>query len=260
MSPPLRLSAATKTGQLSVLRWGAGEPLVLLHPLASAGELWQPVADRLAGHAVYAPDLRGHGFSSWDGEPFAIADMADDLAQAMDTLALPTVNLLGMSMGGSVAVTFAGMYPDRVRSLILADATAWYGADAPEVWAERARKAKAVPRADQIPFQLDRWFSPQFADTPEAKRAADIFLKQNSDAHAAACIAMGAMDSRPLLSSITAPTLIMVGEHDYATPPEMSAELHENIAGSTLRILPGLRHMTFIEQPELADVVAREAL
>jgi 3-oxoadipate enol-lactonase len=260
MSTPLRLSAATKTGQLSVLRWGAGEPLVLLHPLASAGELWQPVADRLVGHAVYAPDLRGHGASSWDGEPFSIADMADDLAQAMDTLALPTVNLLGMSMGGSVALTFAGMYPDRVRSLTLADTTAWYGPKAPEVWAERAEKAKSVARVSQVPFQLDRWFSPEFIDTPEAKRAADIFLKQNSDAHAAACIALGTMDSRPLLSSITAPTLILVGEHDYATPPEMAVQLHENIEGAALRILPDLRHMTFIEQPELADVVAKEVL
>jgi 3-oxoadipate enol-lactonase len=261
MSTPLRLTAATKAGHLSVVRWGAGEPLILLHPLALAGQLWQPVADRLAGSAaVYAPDLRGHGLSSWNGEPFSIPDMADDLAQAMNSMALHSAHVVGMSMGGSVAIDFAARYPDRVKSLVLADTTAWYGPDAPNTWAERAQRAILVPRIDQLPFQLDRWFSPEFSETLDAQRAADIFLQMRSEAHAAASIAMGAMDSRPLLPLIKAPTLILVGEQDYATPPAMSAALHEGIEGSTLRVLPGLRHMTLIEQPELADTAVRETL
>jgi 3-oxoadipate enol-lactonase len=261
MSTPLRLTAATKSGHLSVVRWGAGEPLILLHPLALAGQLWQPVADRLAGSAaVYAPDLRGHGLSSWNGEPFSIQDMADDLAQAMDTMALPAAHVVGMSMGGSVAIDFAARYPERVKSLVLADTTAWYGPDATTTWTERAQRAILVPRTDQLAFQLDRWFSPEFSRTVAAQQAADIFLRTRSEAHAAASTAMGAMDSRPLLSSIKAPTLILVGEQDYATPLAMSAVLHEGIEGSTLRVLPGLRHMTLIEQPELADIAVRETL
>ena len=70
-------------GRLSLLREGSGEPLVLLHPLALAGELWRPLAGKLAGFEVLAVDLRGHGESGWDGRPFSIEDMADDLAAAL---------------------------------------------------------------------------------------------------------------------------------------------------------------------------------
>lgn len=258
MTSPLRLTAATATGHLSVLRWGAGEPIVLLHPLALAGELWTPLAARLTG-AVYAPDLRGHGHSSWDGLPFTIADMATDLAQALDSLGLPSVHLLGMSMGGSVGLTFAGTYPDRVRSLTLADTTAWYGPDAVATWAQRAAKAQETPRSDQLPFQRDRWFSPDWAEfnKNEVQRVSDIFVRTDSAAHAASSIAMGAMDSRELLPKITAPTLVLVGEHDYATPPDMAQVIADNVPGATLRVLPGLRHMSLVEQPGLAEDIRK---
>jgi 3-oxoadipate enol-lactonase len=66
---------------------------------------------------------------------------------------------------------------------------------------------------------------------------------------------MGALDARDLLASILAPTLVLVGEHDYATPPDMAEYLAGHIAGATLRVLPGLRHMALIEQPELVETV-----
>ncbi|GLY38450.1 lactone hydrolase [Amycolatopsis sp. NBRC 101858] len=243
---------------LAVRRRGAGEPLVLLHPLALSGDLWTPLAEALSDEfQVFALDLRGHGDSAWDGKPFTIEDLADDVARTLDTLDLPAASLLGLSMGGSVAVNFAGRHPGRVRSLVLADTTAWYGEDAVTTWAERAQKAVAVPRAKQVTFQLDRWFSPEFLDRhpDEADRVVKIFLRTNSEAHAAASIAMGAMDSRPLLPSVTAPTLVLAGRHDYATPPSMARTLAEGIDGAELEILPGLRHLSLIERPLLAGRV-----
>lgn len=240
---------------LAVHRRGAGEPLVMLHPLALSGELWTPLAEALSDEfQVFALDLRGHGDSAWDGKPFGIEDLADDVARTLDALDLRSASLLGLSMGGSVAVNFAGRHPERVRSLVLADTTAWYGEDAVTTWAERAQKAVAVPRAKQVTFQLDRWFSPEFLDRhpEEADRVVKIFLRTNSEAHAAASIAMGAMDSRPLLPSVTAPTLVLVGRHDYATPPSMARKLAEGIAGAELEILPDLRHLSLIERPLLA--------
>jgi 3-oxoadipate enol-lactonase len=243
---------------LNVRRRGAGDPLVLLHPLALSGELWTPLAEALSDEfQVFALDLRGHGGSTWDGKPFSIEDLADDVGRTLDALDLPSASLLGLSMGGSVAVNFAGRYPGRVRSLVLADTTAWYGEDAVTTWAERAQKAVAVPRAKQLPFQLDRWFSPGFLDAhaAEAERVAKIFLRTNSEAHAAASMAMGAMDSRPLLPAVTAPTLVMAGQHDYATPPSMARVLADGIPGAELEILPDLRHLSLVERPLLAGRV-----
>lgn len=249
-----------RQGRMSMWAWGdpARQPVVLLHPLALAGEVWRPLGTALAADFhVLAPDQRGHGRTSWDRDRFSIEDMAGDLVDALGTLGIESAHLLGMSMGGSVALTFAGLYPERVRSLVLADTTAWYGENAVTTWNERAAKAVAVPRENQVPFQVDRWFTEAFRTShpSEVQRVVDIFVDTDSEAHAAASRAMGEMDSRHLLPSITAPTLVLVGEEDYATPPAMARELADGIPGATLRVLPALRHLSLVEQPELAATV-----
>jgi 3-oxoadipate enol-lactonase len=257
--PTVRLVRAAH-GPIAVRRQGEGDPVVLLHPLALSGELWRPLAAALGDEFdVLSLDLRGHGASGWDGQPFTIEDMALDVAEVLDALGLGAVGVLGMSMGGSVGVTFAGLFPERVRSLVLADTTAWYGENAVAAWAERAERAAATPRAEQLPFQIDRWFSPAFLerDPVEVERVTRIFLRTDSRAHAAASVAMGALDSRRLLPSVRATTLVMVGEDDYATPPAMAGELAGGIPGATLLLLPGLRHMSLVERPGLSDVVRR---
>lgn len=251
-------TAETSSGRLAFGRQGSGEPLVLLHPLALSKELWTRFAGALADEfEVFSFDLRGHGESSWDGTAFSIADMAVDLAEALESIGLPAVHVLGMSMGGSTAVTFAGMYPERVRSLVLVDTTAWYGEDAMSAWTGRAAKARDVPRAEQLPFQVDRWFSEEFraAAPDEVDRVTRIFLGTDSAAHAAASMAMGGLDSRYLLPSVRAATLVIVGEHDYATPPTMAERLAQGIDGAELLVVPGLRHMSLVERPALSEVV-----
>src|SRR5690606_28736324 len=77
----------------------------------------------------------------------------------------------------------------------------------------------------------------------------DIFTATSSAAHGAACRAMGGFDSRPLLGTITAPTLVMVGSDDYATPVAMSRELADGIPDARLEILPDTRHLSVIDNP-----------
>lgn len=250
----------TARGRFAVRRWGAGAPVVLLHPLALSGELWLPMAEALADEfQVFALDLRGHGDSEWDGGAFTVEDLAADVAGVLDALALPAASLLGLSMGGSAAVTFAGLFPERAGSLVLADTTAWYGEDAQSTWAERAERALNVPRKEQVAFQVDRWFSPSFrtGSPEEVDRVVRIFLGTDSGAHAAASTALGALDARHLLHAVRAPTLVLVGEDDYATPPAMAGLLAREIPGASLVTLPGLRHMALIERPSLVDLVRR---
>jgi 3-oxoadipate enol-lactonase len=245
-------------GSMSTWTWGDGEPVVLLHPLALSGQVWQPLAATLSKYyRVFAPDLRGHGGTSWDRDSFSIKDLARDVAEAMDSLSLPSAHVVGMSMGGSVAATFAGLFPDRVTSLVLADTTAWYGPNAAATWGERAEKATSVPRQAQLAFQVDRWFTEPFrAKRPdEVDRVSRVFVATDSAAHAAASVAMGNMDSRRLLHAISAPTLVLVGEQDYATPPAMAEQLAQLIPNSSLTVLPALRHLSLIEKPELAGTI-----
>jgi len=256
--PPVQF-ADGPTHRIAYRRTGSGQPVVLLHPLALSGEVWGEFGARLAaGFDVIAPDARGHGESGWDGGEFGIDDLADDVAALLDALALPAAHVIGMSMGGSTAVSFAGRYPERVTAMFLADTTAWYGEQAPATWSKRAEGVLAQPREQQVPFQADRWFTEGFRQRSpqEVNRVVGIFLHTSSLAHAQACRALGAMDSRPLLPKITAPVLAVTGIEDYATPPAMGQAIADGVRGGQARVLAALRHMSLVEQPALADAAA----
>jgi len=229
----------------------SGEPLLLLHPLALSGEVWRPVAEWFAarGRRVLALDARGHGDSSWDGQPFTVEDLADDAAAVLDALDLAQADVLGMSMGGSIAVAVATGHAERVRRLVLADATSCYGPDRVEVWEDRARTAERKPRTELIDFQLSRWFSDRFRESrpEECQRVVDIFLATSSPAHAAACRALGSFDQSGRLGEVRASTLVLVGDEDYATPPAMAEELATGIAGARLEVLTATRHLSLVE-------------
>jgi 3-oxoadipate enol-lactonase len=240
-------------------RTGSGPPLVLLHPLALSGAVWGEFATRLSEtFDVIAPDARGHGDSGWDGAAFGVDDLADDVAALLDGLGLSSARLVGLSMGGSTALSFAGRYPQRADGLVLADTTAWYGPEAMATWAERAADVVARPRPRQVPFQVERWFTEGFRNrhAEEVNRVVGLFLRTSSLAHAHACRALGAMDGRALLPAVTTPALVVTGAQDYATPPAMGQAIADGVPAGEARVLPGLRHLSLVEQPSLADTAA----
>jgi 3-oxoadipate enol-lactonase len=227
--------------------------VLLLHPLALSAQLWQPVADHFPrAWAVQAMDARGHGDAPWDGRPFRMGDLADDAAELIRAAGPGPVDVIGMSMGGSTAILLAARHPELVRGLVLADTTASYGPDRVAQWRERADRAGTVPRRQQVPFQVDRWFSEPFrARSPAVvDHVVKLFLDTDSAAHAAACLAMGDLDATGSLPSIQARTLVLVGTEDYATPPAMARELAAGIPGATLWDVPA-RHLSLIERPDL---------
>ena len=247
-------------GATHYLDEGSGPLVVLLHPLAASGELWRPFIDELTSDfRVVAPDARGHGASEWDGAPFGVPDLADDVAALVEHLDAGPARVAALSMGGCTTVALAVRHPELVERLVLADTTADYGPGKEEAWGERAEKAVLVPREKQLGFQVDRWFSPGFleSDPAEVDRVSAIFLETDSHAHAAACLALGAYDDSTRLPEIVAPTLVLVGEEDYATPPAMAHALHAGISDSQLQVLPATRHMSLVENAG-ARATARE--
>ena len=239
----------TGWGTLSAIDEGSGPLVVLLHPLAQAGEFWRPLIDELAAHFhVLAPDARGHGRSTWDGAAFSVEDLAGDVAELIEHASGPA-SVVGMSMGGCAALALAVRRPKLVSRLVLADTTADYGPDKASAWKSRAENATSKPREQQLGFQHDRWFSPAFleSDPEEVARVSDIFLATDSSAHAAASLALGAYDDSGRLGQVQAPTLVLVGEEDYATPPAMAEKLHAGIPGAELQVLPATRHLSLLQ-------------
>ena len=239
----------------------AGPRYVLIHSLALNREVWAPVAERLAagGAQVLTYDCRGHGASTRVPGPYTLDLFGADLAALLDAVGWRSTIVAGASMGGNVAQAFAIGHPERVETLGLIDTTAWYGADAPERWRERAQQAREQGLQALIGFQLTRWFSDQFrAEHPEVvQRFTEVFLANDLDCYAASCEMLGSFDLRPAIAGLPIPTAIVVGEEDYATPLEMARQLHEAIPDSTLEVLPAARHLTPLERPdEIAVVLA----
>ena len=227
--------------------------IVLIHSLALDRSIWDGVVSQLAGDAhVLTYDCRGHGRSSHRAISFTPELFARDLAELLDHLGWQSALVAGCSMGGCVAQAFGGLYPSRASALGLIDSTAWYGADAPAQWRERAENARSKGLAGLVQFQVTRWFGDKFrAEHPELVHAtAAVFLANDLDCYAATCVMLGDADLRPYLPALRMPVHVIVGEEDYATPVAHARHLHEAIPGSTLTILPGARHLTPIECPD----------
>lgn len=267
MLPSVTGSAAAPDGTSIFWRlWDApaDRPAVaLVHSLALDGGMWEGVAAELAGRArVLAVDCRGHGASARVPGPFTTAQFADDLAAVLDAQGWPAATVAGCSMGGCVAQHFAARHPGRVGGLVLVDTTAWYGPDAAKTWAERSSIAAEKGLGALKPFQAERWFGAAFnvANPDVLARWIEVFGANQIDCYGAACAMLGAADLRPLLPHITARTIVMVGEHDAATPPAMARDLADGISGAVLRIIADAKHLSPIEAPGAVAAAIAELL
>lgn len=224
--------------------------LVLIHSLAMDGSFWNKNIPALVECAnVLTIDCRGHGSSSKSAKKYSVESFASDLEDVLNHLKWDDAIIVGASMGGSISLAFAIAHPKRTKGLGLIDTTAWYGADAPQKWAERASKAVNEGLSALIGFQKTRWFTESFIEShpEEVARLVNIFLANDVQCFEQTCTMLGAFDVRSSLKDINLPTTIIVGEEDYATPVEMSQQMHANIKNSTLNIIPKARHLTPVE-------------
>jgi 3-oxoadipate enol-lactonase len=167
----------------------------------------------------------------------------------IDRLDVNAVHLVGLSLGGMTAMRLAARNPDRVTSLSLLCTSALLGPA--EGWLSRAatvRKHGTGAVADAV---VNRWFSPHFlAAQPE--RVADfrnMIAATSPEGYAVCCEAIAAMDLRADLSVIAAPTLVIGGIQDQATPPPHLEAIAAAVENSTLLMLEPAAHLANVEQP-----------
>lgn len=195
--------------------------MVLLHALGERAADWSPVVPRFARHyRVFAFDLRGHGDSGRPGV-YSFESMRDDILAALDELALPTVTLVGHSMGGAVAYQIASRQPERVTRLIVEDAVPPYHRDRP------------VPERPDEPLDFD------WAVVPA------IVAQVNAGDPAAWAG----------LAAITAPTLLIGGGPDSHIPQDLLAEVAERIPRCTLVTIAAGHEVHATRPAEFADSV-----
>jgi 3-oxoadipate enol-lactonase len=240
-------------GTVNAAQTGEGPPLFLLHSLLSDRASFDAVAPKLSqSFRVIVPELPGFGRSQAVGG--GLADIADRMAGAVsDAAGSEDAIVLGNGYGGFVALQMAIRHPGIAAKLVLADCGAAFSEAGREAFRNMAAASKAKGLAEITDVAMRRLFAPDFqADHPELmrdRRAA--FLKTDPEVFQAACAALAALDPRPEIAKVKAPVLVLVGEHDEATPPPMSHELAELLLNARLQIIPGCAHVPQLQSPEL---------
>ncbi len=234
---------------------GTGLPIVFLHAFPLNRTMWAQQEEALSlRFRVITVDLRGHGESDAPLWRYTLEQSADDVNALLDQLSIQQAIFVGLSMGGYILFAFYRKYAARVKGLVLADtraqADAAEGKDGRFQMAQTAYKKGPTAIAD---LMMPKLLSPATIQTRTAlvQQVRSMIENNQISGIAGDLMAMAERpDSIPLLSQITCPTQIIVGELDQATPPSDAKLMADQIPNARLAIIPGAAHLTNLEQPE----------
>jgi 3-oxoadipate enol-lactonase len=240
-----------------------GPVVVLSHSIGTDHRVWDAQVAPLvaAGLRVVRYDHRGHGASPTPPGPYAIGDLGADVLALLDTLEVASASVVGISLGGMVALWLGAHAPGRVDRLVACCTSARI--DPPDLWLERAAIARRDGMAALVDSILPRWVTPAFAEAhPEAMaRLRDVVERTPGEGYAGCAEAIAAMDQTADLRRIRAPTLVVGGGQDVATPAaEHSAPIAAAIPGARLEILDAAPHLASVERPDEVTRVVLEHL
>ncbi len=233
-------------------------PVVFIHGFPFSHKMWSfpggQVEALASAYRVIAYDVRGHGDSEIGDGQYTIELFVDDLIGLLDHLNIVKAVVVGLSMGGYIALRAIERNPDRIRALVLCDTKS--EEDSNDAKIKRAASIKAVklngPKVFAENFVANVFTPESFNTKPDAIKMIQSVIERT--APISLCGALLALASRTdttsAISSVTVPTLIMVGEHDALTPPAASQAMNEKIPNSELHIIPNSAHMSNMENPE----------
>jgi len=229
-------------------------PVVLLHGLGSAGADWSlqfpPLVE--AGFRVLAPDIPGFGQSPWPGGKVSVSRLAELVAGFMEGTGAQPAHVVGISMGGAVALQLALDRPHLVRSLTLVNTFAQARPQGLRQWLYFAMRMVVVHTLGlerQADLVVQRIF-PR-ADQEELRRVLRARITQADPAvYRATLRALARFDVSQRLGEIQTPTLVITSERDTTIPPEVQAELAQGIPAAEHVVIPGAGHAVIIDSPQ----------
>ena len=232
-------------------------PLVIfLHGIGGDRSTWahQLTAFAEAGYCAAAWDARGYGDSDdYDG-PLSFTDIADDLARVIDAFAVDKAHIVGTSMGGRISLEFFAHHPDRFATLTLAGVHASFGHFSPEKQkAFVAARSKpliedGLEPADLAPGAIDRLAGPHASEDART-RAIAAASRLHKHSYIKTVEATTQFDREHVLAEIDVPTLVIGGEVDPLTPPDMTRKLAADIPSAEYPMIYDVGHLGNLENP-----------
>jgi pimeloyl-ACP methyl ester carboxylesterase len=238
---------------------GHGQPILFLHSFGHNKNLWYPQLNhfRSLGYRVIAPDLPGHGNSTFNPATHTVDLIAQSFIELLDRTQAGRVVLTGISIGGYVALRMWARRPDLIGALVMICTKA--EADTDEI-RERRRTQIASLRANGLEHFIEtgapRRLSPKTLE--ERPWVLDWIKMMNRtvsvEANAATLEAMALReDDTGTLATIDVPALILSGSHDIFIPADAPGKLHEGIRRSTHHVIPDAGHVASLENPEAVN-------
>lgn len=240
---------------------GQGPWITFAHSLACDLHQWDEQAKALAADfTVLRYDLRGHGRSGTPPAPWTFADLVADLTALWDALGIARSHFVGLSLGGMIGQHLALDHPDRLARLVLCATTSSYGTNRDSVarlWEQRIAQVNAKGMDSVVEATLGRWFTEPYAcEEPDVMARIAAAIRATPVAGYAACGRLvSTMETTARLPEIRVPTLVIGGEEDGGTTPDMMTALARGIAGARLEILPQASHLVNVEQAQLFNAL-----
>jgi 3-oxoadipate enol-lactonase len=248
-----RMDRVLAGGTVNAAQSGRGPALFLFHSLLSDRASFDAVVPKLSqSFRVVVPELPGFGGSQ--AVRGGLAAVADRMAQAVREAAGGDETIvLGNGYGGFVALQMAIRHPGIASKFILADCGAAFSEQGRQAFRNMAAASQAKGLSAITDVAMRRLFAPEFQEAhPDLMRdRREAFLRTDAEVFQAACAALAELDLRPDLGQVKVPVLVLVGEHDEATPPPMSHELAALLPNARLKTLLGCAHVPQLQSPDL---------
>lgn len=224
--------------------------LMLSNSLGTDLSMWNDQAGEFAKHfRLVRYDRRGHGKSGAPSGPYSMERFGRDVIAVLDALNIEKTNWCGLSLGGMVGQWLGVNAPHRIEKLILSNTHNYYPDKT--FWTGRIKAVEEKGLAPLVEANMQRWFTEGFRTrAPETiARMTAMFLATDPIGYAGCCHAIAAMDFRDNNARITAPTLVIVGAQDAATPPATGEAIAAKIKGAQVASLDAA-HISNVEQPK----------
>jgi 3-oxoadipate enol-lactonase len=226
-----------------------GAPVLMLsNSLGTTLAMWEGQVEPFTRQfRLVRYDRRGHGKSGCPKGPYTMERLGRDVLAVLDGLGIKKINWCGLSMGGMVGQWLGANAPERVDRLVLTNTSSYFADKA--AWNDRLKLVREKGVAAFAAANMERWFTKGFLErSPEAVTPIrEMFAATQLEGYIACGEAVRDMDHRALLPKITAPTLVIAGRHDPATPLEANEYIKNQIPGAKLAVLDAA-HMSNIEQ------------
>lgn len=226
-----------------------GPALVLIHALGTDLTIWDGLIPLLPPSLrILRYDQRGHGQSDTPPAPYAMGQLVRDAERLIDHFGLKDAVVLGLSYGGLVAQGLAVKRLDQIRAMILSNTAARIGTG--PIWQGRIEAVRTGGIEAILPATLERWFGRKWRDRPDIADWQDRLARTPPEGWCGSAAAIGGTDFYTTTASLTLPTLVLAGDRDGSTPPDLVRETAELIRGADFQLIRGAGHLPFIEKPQ----------